>query len=88
MKKIQSSVIMSHKISHTHSNISDLSDYIMNNTFIASNLLKTSMEECIFFSAYIFSPNMNLPGFFPWLSLLVQPFQTSLAFDPTYFYLI
>ena len=83
---------MSYKISHTHSNISDLSNYIINNTFLTSNLLKIkkSVKECIFLFAYIFSSSMNLPGFFlcpitP-LIMITSYFQMPISFFPYHFH--
>ena len=52
---------------YTYSNISDPSDYIMDNAYLEFNPLQTFMKENIFFSAYLYSSSTDLSDFILYL---------------------
>jgi len=49
-------------MSHIHPNISNPSDYIMDNTYLAFNSLQTSVKENMFFPDHLHSSSMDLPS--------------------------
>ena len=51
-------------MSYIYPNLSNLSNYIINNTFLASNLLQTFVKKSIFLSTYSFSSSIDLFGSF------------------------
>ena len=68
-------------LSYTYLNTLNLFDYIIDNIFLISDLIRTSVKECIFLSIYLSSSNTDLPSFFSYpitLLLIIQVLMISI----------
>ena len=64
---------------YIHSKISNLSNSIMDNTYLTSNPLKTSVEEYIFLLVYTYSFSIDLPGLLEIVYILLSEIQKSIS---------